>query len=559
MAEPEPNEKIPAKRSLGKCCALHWRGKATVLMPLLTLPLLIHGILDDEPAFRCMYLVSNMALFWITEAIPLYLTSLFPVVFLPLFDILGSDQVCKLYFSDTVVMFIGGLIIALAIEYSNLHQRIAMKTILLVGCSPRRLHFGLVMVTCFISLWISNSAATAMMCPIVKAVLSELDSQNIFTVYKSQEEEPMEEGDPPHPSTISMAFYFGVAYASTIGGCGTLIGTGTNLTFKGLYDTRFPKSKTQIDFPIFMAYAIPIVVIVNVLLLYFSLQVTHMGLFRGKSQTGLEVKRGTEGQAVVKTVIKARHQELGPMTCHEIQVTVLFILMVFLLFTRKPGFVTGWGDFLNAQKIGSGPPVWLPVMLLFALPTQYTFFKYCCGKPPFTGQSMDALLSWIYIHRNTPWGLCFLLGGGFALAEGSKVSGMAKMLGDSLKFASKMPPIVVEGMCILIGLFCTAFSSNVAICNILIPIFSEMALAIKMHPLKLTLPPSLAISMAYHLPVSTPPNAIISGYAGIKTKYLALAGILPTIWAFIVLMLNSQYGNIIFPESTKFPDWAKDA
>ncbi|EDW83334.2 uncharacterized protein Dwil_GK22372 [Drosophila willistoni] len=553
----EGGSKLKAGKSLQSCCKYHWLGKVTFLIPIALLPLLIHGYIDNSPEFKCLYLVCNMALFWITEAIPLYLTSLFPVIFLPLFGILSSDQVCRLFFSDTVVMFLGGLLIALAIEYCNLHQRIALRTILVVGCSPRRLHFGLVMVTCFISLWISNSAATAMMCPIVKAVLNEMNSQNIFQVYMTQEEEPMEEGDPPHPSIISLAFYFGIAYASTIGGCGTLIGTGTNLTFKGLYDTRFPQSKEKIDFPIFMAYSFPIVVLVNILLVYLSLQVTHMGLFRPNSKVGQEVKRGAQGQNVVKDMIKERHKELGPMTCHEIQVAIMFFLMVVLLFTRQPGFVSGWGDLLNAKQIGSAPPVWLPVILLFALPTQYTFFKYCCGKAPFTGRTLDACLSWVYIHKNTPFGLCFLLGGGFALAEGSKVSGMAKMLGDSMKFVSSMPAIVVQAICIIMGLFCTAFSSNVAICNILIPIFCEMALAVKMHPLLLTLPPSLAISMAYHLPVSTPPNAIISGYAAIKTKYMAVAGILPTFWALVLLVLNTAtWGKLIFPATSEFPNWA---
>lgn len=552
-------EKISTGKSLKTCCGFHWRGKASVLIPLLTLPILIYGFAKNSPEYKCMYLVVNMALFWITECIPLYLTSVFPVIFLPLFGILTSEVVCSLYFTDTLVMFLGGLIIALAIEYCNLHQRIALGTILLVGCSPRRLHFGLTMVTCFISLWISNSAATAMMCPIVKAVLNEMEAQNIFAVYMTQEEEPVEEGEKPHPSMMSLAFYFAIAYASTIGGCGTLIGTGTNLTFKGLYETRFPDSKEKVDFPIFMAYAIPLVVIVNVLLVYLSLQITHMGLFRKNSKIGQEVAKATANKDVVKTVVQQRYKELGPWTCHEIQVAIMFVLMVVLLFTRQPGFMSGWGDFLNAKAIGSSAPVFLPTIMLFALPTQYTFWKYCCGSAPFTGRTMDACISWEFIHKHTPWGLCFLLGGGFAIAEGSRVSGMAKMLGDSLSFVSSLPTFLVVGLTLVVSLFCTAFASNVAICNILIPIFFEMALAIKVHPLLLTLPSMLAISMAYFLPVSTPPNAIICGYAGIKTKYLAKAGILPTVWALLLLWFNAMtWGFVIYPNCKDFPSWAKE-
>ncbi|XP_030240282.1 protein I'm not dead yet 2-like isoform X2 [Drosophila navojoa] len=495
-----------------------------------------------------------MALFWVTECMPLYLTSLLPIVFLPIFGILDSNAVCRLFFTDTLIMFLGGLFVALAVEYSNLHQRIALGTILVVGCSPRRLHFGLSMVTCFISFWISNSAATAMMCPIVKAILMEMDAQNSFQVYMTQEEERMEEGDPPHLSKVSMAFYFGVAYSATIGGTGTLIGTGTNLTYKGLYETRFPNIKEKVDFPKFMMYAMPFVSIVNVLLVFLTLQVTHMGLWRPKSDVAKQVKRGSISKSATKLVLQERYSALGRWTCHEIQVGIIFVMMILLLFFQRPGFMKGWADVLNTKHIGGASPVLITVIVLFALPTQYTFFRYCCKGPPFTGRSMDACISWIFLHNNTPWGLCFLLGGGFALAEGSKVSGMAKMLGDSLAFITVMPNSLIIAFIVVVSLFCTCFSANVAICNILIPIFSEMAVTVKVHPLTLTLPAALAISMSYHLPVSTPPNAIICGYAYIKTKYLAVAGILPTLWAFIIILLNSiSWAHIIYPTIKKFP------
>ncbi|KAH8420719.1 hypothetical protein KR222_003119, partial [Zaprionus bogoriensis] len=597
-------EKVSTRESMKACCSYHWRGKLTIIIPLITLPILIYGLVKKEPAYKCMYLVLNMAIFWITECIPLYITSLFPVVFLPLFGILNSDAVCRLFLTDTLIMFLGGLVVALAVEYSNLNTRIALGTILLVGCSIRRLHFGIIMVTVLISMWLSNSATTAMMCPIVKAVLNEMNSQSVFEVYMSQEEEPVEEGDSPHPSKISMAFYFGIAYSSTIGGCGTLIGTGTNLTFKGLYETRFPHSKEKVDFPIFMAYAMPLVTMANAILVFITLQITHMGLLRPKSKVGQEIARGSVKKDVVKRVVSERYDELGPWTCHEIQVLIVFLVMIALLLTHKPGFMKGWADIINAKNIGSSTPVMLSVFILFALPTQYTFFKYCCGSAPFTGRTMDACLSWVYVHRQMPWGLCFLLGmfrlafnvcmygilqngvfirvgGGFSLAEGSRASGMAKLLGDSMSFVSGLHEYLVVAIALAFSFFCTTFASNVAICNILIPVYCELvsyiyisiymnitiiyyelsvfqALAIKMHPLLLTLPSMLAISMSYFLPVSTPPNAIVCAYANIKTKYLALAGIMPTVWGFLMLWVNAlTWGMVVFPATREFPDWAK--
>lgn len=553
-------EKISVGQSAKSCCSFHWRGKLTLIFPLITLPILIIALLENKPAYKCIYLILNMTLFWITECIPLYITSLFPVIFLPLFGILSSEVTCSLYFTNTLVFFLGGLLLALAIEYSNLHQRIALGTILIVGCSPRRLHFGLILVTAFLSMWMSNSATAAMMSPIVKAILIEMDGQKIFTVFKTQEEEPVEEGEKPHPSTMAMSFYFGVAYAASIGGCGTLIGTGTNLTFKGIYENRFPDSEEQVNFAIFLAYAFPMGVVVNILLLYLSLQITHMGLFRKNSKTGQEVQKGTENKEMLRNIVKTRYKELGNWTCHEIQITVIFTIMVLLLFFAKPGFMKGWTEALNLEGLSSASILFLVLGLLFALPTQYTFLKYCCGSAPFTGRTMDACISWTFVHNNMPWGLCFLLGGGFALAEGSKVSGMAKMLGDSMKFLESFPNWLVVGMTITMAIICTSVSSNVAVCNILTPVFCEMALAIKMHPLVLTLPSTIALSFAYHLPVSTPPNAIVCGYAGIKTKYLVLAGILPTFWGIVVLWVNAlTWGYVVYPGSKEFPDWAKDA
>ncbi|KAH8312048.1 hypothetical protein KR044_009115, partial [Drosophila immigrans] len=551
-------QKLSPNKSMLSCCSFHWRGKITFLAPIIMMPILIYGLMNNRAEFKCIYLIVVMAIFWITECLPLYVTSIFPVIFLPLFGILSSETTCSFFFTNALVIFIGGLILALAIEYSNLHKRIALATILLVGCSPRRLHFGLLAVTAFLSMWISNSATTAMMCPIVKAVLVELEAQQILTIYMTQEEEPVEEGEPPHPSKMAMAFYFGTAYASSIGGVGTLIGTGTNLTFKGIYETRFPDSKEKIDFPIFMAYSVPIVLVLNIVMLFVSLQVTHMALFRPNSKTGQEVKIATANKSVLKAVIKENYKALGKMTCHEIQVASVFTLMILLLFTGNPGFMMGWSEALNLEGVESSSVVFLAVVILFALPTQYTFFKYFCGSSPFTGRTMDACISWTFIHNNMPWGLCFLIGGGFALAEGSKASGMAKMLGESMKFISSFPTDLVIGFTILMSIACTTFSSNMAVCNILTPVFCEMALAVKIHPLLLTLPSTLAMSFAFFLPVSTPPNAIVSGYANIKTKYMAMSGVLPTLWGILLPWINAvTWGMFIFPSTKDFPDWAK--
>ncbi|XP_070073000.1 protein I'm not dead yet 2 isoform X1 [Drosophila takahashii] len=555
MAEPEE----PRKFAVGPCCKYHWRGKITIMIPIITSPLLILGFKNDMNEYKCLYIIVTMALLWVTESLPIYITALLPIVFCPLFGLLDSADVCRMYFTDTIVMFLGGLIVALGIEYCNLHTRIALRVIRIVGGSPRRLLVGLISVSVFMGLWISNSAGTAMMCPIVKAIINEMDVNNIFPVYMTQEEEPVEEGDPPHPSKVSIAFYVGVAYASTIGGLGTLIGTGTNLVFKGIYDQRFPTSTEEITFANFMFYSIPIMVVCNITLVIIALMITNLGLFRPKSKTGRLIKEANINRKLLEEVLRQRHKDLGPMSCHEIQISVLFAIMILLLITHRPGFFPGWSDLFNAVQARSSAAMIFIILLMFSLPTQYVFFKYCCGKPPFPGQALDALLSWRFVHDNIAWGLLLLLGGGFALAEASQRTGVNIMIARAMQILIGLPSLVVQIITILLSMFFSIFNSNVVVANIVLPILCEMALVLEIHPLILTLPSCLAISMCYFLPVSTPPNAIVAQYAHIKTKYIACCGVLPTIIGFLLTILNTNtWGMVIFPKAGSFPDWAKD-
>uniref|UniRef100_A0A1I8Q5M1 Citrate transporter-like domain-containing protein n=2 Tax=Stomoxys calcitrans TaxID=35570 RepID=A0A1I8Q5M1_STOCA len=205
----------------------------------------------------------------------------------------------------------------------------------------------------------------------------------------------------------------------------------------------------------------------------------------------------------------------------------------------------------------------LSLLALFLFPMSCSFWNHLKSKGnikgPYPAVREKALMSWEFTHANTPWGLVFLLGGGFALADASQESGMAKLLGEALSGLSAWPDLAVQGAAIFAGTFLTNFSANVPICNILIPVVQELAVAIKMNPIMLVFPAGIATSMAFHLPVGTPPNAIISGYAGIKSKYMAEAGILPTIFTMLVLLLNVQTMHYVIYPSREFPEWAATA
>ncbi|XP_006891137.1 PREDICTED: solute carrier family 13 member 2 [Elephantulus edwardii] len=561
-----------------------------LLLPIVLLPLPI--LIRTKEAY-CAYVIILMALFWCTEVLPLAVTALLPIVLFPMMGIMDASEVSTEYLNDTNVLFIGGMLVAIAVEHWNLHRRIALRTLLLIGVRPALLILGFMMVTAFLSMWISNTATTAMMIPIAHAVLDQLhnkpaqqaskDSKDIevgncnpaFELQEAglQKEEtkldneqvspaqPAPSKPKTHQNQEQLRFAQGmslcVCYSASIGGIATLTGTTTNLVLQGQMNSLFPNNGNVLNFASWFSFAFPTMVILLVLA-WLWLQVLFLGInFRKNFGIGGEER---EQEKAAFHVIQTEYKLLGPMSFAEKAVTFLFVILVALWFTREPGFFPGWGDHAFPNKKGqsmlSDGTVSLFIgIIMFIVPSKFPGLIQDPENPR-KMKAPPALLNWKIVNKKMTWNIIFLLGGGFALAKGSERSGLSQWLGTKLITLQNVPtPAIAFILCLLVATF-TECTSNVATTTLFLPILASMARAICLHPLYVMLPCTLAASLAFMLPVATPPNAIAFSFGGLKVSDMARAGFLLNIIGVLVITLAmNSWSSLIFSLNT-YPPWA---
>ncbi|XP_061575587.1 Na(+)/citrate cotransporter [Cololabis saira] len=560
--------------------------------PCLLLPLpLVIGTSEAE----CAYVIILMAVYWCSEVLPLAVTALLPALLFPLFGIMQSKDVCMQYLKDTNMLFVGGLMVAVAVEHWNLHKRIALRVLLLVGVRPALLMLGFMGVTAFLSMWISNTATTAMMVPIVQAVLEQLNTEMDAPQILSSEEqaqtvetdvktptqtEKQNEGQGPVVVTFLDAsaelarhkeaaerrrmckgMTLCVCYAASIGGTATLTGTGPNLVLTGQMNQLFPENDDVVNFASWFGFAFPNMILMLVLA-WLWLQFVFMG-FNFKKTWGCGAVK-TEKDIAAYNVIREQYRLLGPMSFGEISVLGLFCLLVVLWFTRDPGFVSGWATHIfnsKAEYVTDATVAVFVAVLLFVLPSEppRLFSRRTRSFDAVARQSTGStptLLTWKVAQKKLPWGIVLLLGGGFALAKGSEVSGLSKWMGDQMTPLQHIPPWAIAIiLCLLIATF-TECTSNVATATLFLPVLASMSQSIGMNPLYVMVPCTLSASFAFMLPVATPPNAIVFSYGYLKVVDMAKTGLVMNIIGILCITLSiNSWGKAMFHLDT-FPAWA---
>uniref|UniRef100_A0A8C7EDH5 Solute carrier family 13 member 5 n=1 Tax=Nothoprocta perdicaria TaxID=30464 RepID=A0A8C7EDH5_NOTPE len=532
-------------------CPRRCRRPALLLLPpllLLPLPLAV-----PTPEAKCAYVIMVMAVYWCTEVIPLAVTSLMPVVFFPLLGVQDSKTVCLQYLKETNMLFIGGLIVAIAVEQWNLHKRIALKVLLILGVKPAFLMLGFMGVTAFLSMWISNTATTAMMVPIVQAVLDQMDNTDNGQV----PDDPTSSEEMEMKKRICKGMTLCICYAASIGGTATLTGTGPNLVLKGQINQLYPNNNDVVNFASWFGFAFPNMLLM-LILAWLWLQCSFMGL-NFKKSWGCRAEKTAKEKAAYN-VLKAEMKKLGPISYAEFNIIVIFVLLVLLWFSRHPGFIPGWASILfpKGEKFVSDATVAVFIaLLLFILPASKP--KFMIWSRNLTKPFLSApLLEWNAVQRKMPWSIVLLLGGGFALADASADSGLSAWLGQQMTTLGSVPPwaiAVIISFAIAVFTECT---SNVATATLFLPIFSSLATSIKINPLYVMLPGTLSASFAFMLPVATPPNAIVFSYGHICVLDMVKSGIVMNIiGVFCVTLAINTWGRPLFDLDT-FPAWANN-
>ena len=448
----------------------------------------------SHAARACAAIVLWMAIWWFTEAVPIAVTSLLPIVLFPLFGVMGSSDTLKEYANGTIFLFLGGFLIASGIARWHLDRRIALLTIRIVGTKPQQIILGLLLSTSFISAWVSNTATAAMMVPIALAVLK--------VVRSTREDLPIDRAEHNFGVCVLLA----VAYGASLGGVLTLIGTPPNGIFARFVEQTYNVPVSFIDW---MLIAFPIVV---VMIVATQLLMTKV-LFR---ELVSELPGG-------KDWVMHEYSKLGPMSRGEKIVLTVFVTAALLWC---------FGPVIRGIQIGDMTP-FKPLsdtviamgagIILFIIPVDYK-------------RGVHAL-DWSSASDTVAWDVLLLFGGGLSMAAAIQKTGLADIIGAQATFLSSLPEVAAISGLTTLTVFASEFTSNTALAATMMPLVAAVADSIGMHPEALLVATTFGASLAFMMPVGTPPNAIIFGTGRIRIAEMIRAGFWLNVCGIVVVTI----------------------
>lgn len=477
-----------------------------ILMLLLPLP---EGMKPEAQHVAAITLL--MAVWWITEAVPIPATALLPVVLFPILGVMPSAKVTLPYANHVIFLFMGGFFIAVTMERWNLHRRVAIATIRLVGTSPARLVLGFMLATGLLSMWISNSATAMMLVPIALAVVQQITGLS---------KEHLSTGTTKTDGQrLGISLMLGVAYSASIGGVATLIGTPPNIIMASMMEKIYNQ---HIEFAQWMMFGLPLAVITLFITWFLLTKV----LFR---------VRGPLGDS--SEVIEEEARALGPMSYQERCIVIVGLTVCVLWIIRS--FI----HFPNDKLVNDTTIAILGALILFFIPVNF--------------KKGEFLLDWKTAVR-IPWDVILLFGGGLAMAGGFQSSGLALWIANQLASLEGSSMVIFIGTVVFITIFLTEVTSNTATATLLVPVMGSAAVALAINPIGPIVAACVAASYAFMLPVATPPNAVVFGSGCVTIPQMAKAGLWLNLISTVLITLFIAYilPNLWGIDMNTLPDWA---
>lgn len=438
-----------------------------------------------------------MATWWLTEAIPIPVTALLPLVLFPTLGVATIADVSANYGNHIIFLFMGGLFIAKAVEKWQLHNRIALHTIRLVGITPGRIVLGFMLVTAFLSMWVSNTATCMMMVTIAMAVLKQNNNQVKHTGTNQASH-----------AMFATALMLSIAYAASIGGVATLIGTPPNAILAGIVEQQYGFTISFVDW---LMFGLPLSIVMLALAWFYLTKLAYPDIDNG---VDLELAGGMKA-------IEQEIKKLGVMSTQEKRVLFVFVSVALAWIVR--GLVE-----IDALKMIKDSTIAIAgAIALFIIPA---------GSNPASVNKKEFLLDW-KTAVTIPWDILILFGGGFALAHVVASSGLTPWIGQALSVLQGSKLVIVLLAVVTIMVFLTEITSNTATATLLVPVMGALASALESHPLGLMAAAAVAASFAFMLPVATPPNAIVFSSRQISIPQMARAGIWLNLAGIVVITI----------------------